>query len=95
MVVTGRAVALAALGAIAVVLRPDGSTVVAWLLAVVALCVLDVLLAVPTPRLTVRRAVPDAVRLDEHATCTVTLTNESRRAARGRLRRSPSWTRHQ
>ncbi|NKX93757.1 DUF58 domain-containing protein [Sanguibacter hominis ATCC BAA-789] len=86
MVVTGRAVALAALGAIAVVLRPDGSTVVAWLLAVVALCVLDALLAVPTPRLTVRRAVPDAVRLDEHATCTVTLTNESRRAARGRLR---------
>ncbi len=86
MVVTGRAVALAALGAIAVVLRPDGSTVVAWLLAVVALCVLDTLLAVPTQRLTVRRAVPDAVRLDEHATCTVTLTNESRRAARGRLR---------
>ena len=86
MVVTGRAVALTALGALAVLVRPDGSTVLTWLLAVVALCILDALLAAPTSRLSVRRSVPDAVRLDEHAECTVTLTNGSRRAARGRLR---------
>lgn len=89
MVVTGRAVALTALGALAVVARPAGSTVVAWLLTVVVVCAVDALLAAPTAQLAMARAVPEAVRLGEQATCTVTLTNTSSRTARGRLR--DSW----
>lgn len=86
MVVTGRAVALLALGAVPVVLRPDVATVLAWVALVALVWALDVALAASPRRLTVERAVPASVRLEEPTTSNVVLTNVSGRHARGQLR---------
>ncbi|QIK82879.1 DUF58 domain-containing protein [Sanguibacter sp. HDW7] len=86
MVVTGRAVALLALGALPVLARPEVATVVAWVLLVALVWALDVGLAASPRRLTVTRSVPGSVRLDEPTTSTVVLTNGAGRRARGVLR---------
>lgn len=86
MVVTGRAVALTAVGALAVLARPEPSTVGAWLVVVAVLCLLDVLLAASPRGVVPTRDVPAAIRLDETATSVVTLRNTTSRAARGHVR---------
>jgi uncharacterized protein (DUF58 family) len=87
MALTGRAVLLALLGLLPVLVWPSGDTVRWWLLAVVGLLALDVALA-PAPRsLVLARSGPDGpVRLGGSTTTTLTVTNPGRRAVRGLLR---------
>ncbi|MGP7959890.1 DUF58 domain-containing protein [Sanguibacter sp. A247] len=89
MIVTGRAVALMALGALPVALRPELATVLAWTALVALVWVTDVLLAASPRQLSLARTVPASVRLDEATVSTVVLTNASTRRARGVLR--DSW----
>ncbi|GIG29883.1 DUF58 domain-containing protein [Cellulomonas marina] len=86
MVVTGRAVALAGVGALAVLVLPATVTVLAWALVVVLACGLDVALAASPRRVAVRRDVPGSVRLTQAATCTLTVTNVGPRRLRGLVR---------
>lgn len=86
MIVTGRAVALLALGALPVAIAPRLATVLAWTALVVAVWVVDVVLAASPRRVSVARTVPASVRLDEATASTVVLTNTSGRHARGVLR---------
>ncbi len=86
MYLTERAVWLMLAGLVPALLWPRPLTVVLWTTALVALVVLDALLA-PSPRaLSAARAVDHAVRLGESATCTLTLVNNGARPARGQVR---------
>ncbi len=86
MVISGRAVALAAAGLLPVLLAPQALTVAAWAGVVVLLCVLDAALA-PSPRaLAVERSVPSSVRLTESVTSTILVTNPTGRVLRGVVR---------
>lgn len=86
MAVSGRAVALAAVGLVPVLLAPATATVAAWAGVVVLLCVLDAALA-PSPRaLGVARTVPASVRLTDSVTSQVVVTNPTRRPLRGVVR---------
>jgi uncharacterized protein (DUF58 family) len=77
--ITGRVPLLLLLGLVAVLLRPGGSTVLLWLLVVLAVVAADLLLA-PSPRsLTVERVPPGRVRVGEDATSVVVLGNPGRR----------------
>lgn len=86
MVITGRAVALLALGIVPVWLLPRASTVAVWALLWVAVLVLDIALAAPPGHLTVTRGALRAVRLTESTTSTLTVVNDSPRRARGLVR---------
>src|SRR5450759_1309553 len=86
MLITWRAVALTALGVVAVVLVPAGLTVVLWLALVVLLCVVDTLLAASPRAVELSRRVPMSVRLTEHVTSSLAVTNLGRRTLRGTLR---------
>ena len=83
---TGRAVALMALGVLPVLLQPRAATIIAWTVLVIAVWVLDTALAASPRRLTVSRSVPASVRLDEPTTSSVTLLNAAGRRTRGVLR---------
>jgi uncharacterized protein (DUF58 family) len=79
--ITRRVPLLLLVGLVAVLLRPEGSTVLLWLLVVVALVGLDVLLA-PSPRsFTVERVSPGRVRVGHEADSVVLLGNPGRRRA--------------
>ncbi|WP_127573960.1 DUF58 domain-containing protein [Georgenia faecalis] len=86
MAVTGRAVALVAVGLVPVLLLPRPATVGWWVVLVVLLCGVDLLLAAPPRRLVPARAVPGAVRLGERTACTLTLTNTGERTVRALVR---------
>lgn len=86
MALTWRAVVLAALGAVAVLLVPVPGTVLAWALVVVALCALDVALAASPRRVAVRRDVPASVRLTQPTRSVLTLENRDARRLRGVVR---------
>lgn len=86
MAITGRAVALAALGVVAVLLLPVSGTVLLWTSGVVLLCLLDVALAASPRSLAVRREVPASVRLTETTRSTLTVTNRGRRRMRAVVR---------
>ncbi|WP_149202594.1 DUF58 domain-containing protein [Actinotalea subterranea] len=86
MAITWRAVALTALGVVAVLLVPVTAMVVGWTVLVVLLCGVDVALAASPREVAVSRAVPGAVRLTEQARSTLTLTNRSRRRLRAVVR---------
>jgi uncharacterized protein (DUF58 family) len=83
--VTGRLLALVLCGAVPVLLRPEGSTVWAWLALCVLLTVADVLAAGRPDALELRRTPTPQVRLGEGATTTVLVHNAGRRY-RGRMR---------
>ncbi len=86
MAVSGRAVVLAAVGLVPVLLAPAAATVAAWAGVVVLFCVLDAVLA-PSPRaLGVARTVPASVRLTDSVTSQVVVTNPTKRALRGVVR---------
>ncbi len=76
---TWRAAALAALGAVAVLLVPVPGTVLAWAGVVVVLCALDVALAASPRRVAVSRDVPASVRLTQPARSVLTLENRDPR----------------
>ncbi len=86
MVVTGRAVALTALGVVAVLLVPVSATVLGWALVVVVLCALDAGLAASPRRVGVQRTVPVSVRLSQQAHSVLTLTALGGRRVRGLVR---------
>ena len=86
MAISWRAVALTALGLLAVLLVPSTGTVLLWTTFVVVLCLLDVSLAASPRQVAVRRTVPASVRLTEPARSTLVVTNRSRRRLRGVVR---------
>jgi len=83
--VTGRLLALVLCGAVPVLLRPEGSTVWAWLGLCVLLTIVDVLVAGRPDALELSRVPTPQVRLGEGATTTLLVHNPGRRY-RGRMR---------
>jgi uncharacterized protein (DUF58 family) len=84
--ITWRAVALAALGVVAVLVVPVPGTVLLWAVVVVLACVVDAVLAASPREVAVRRAVPGSVRLTQQATSVLTLQNVGRRRLRALVR---------
>jgi len=83
---TSRAVLVALAGLVPVALLPAPLTVLVWTLVVVALCVVDVVLAASPRDLAVSRTLPVSVRLSGTVDATLTLRNVGRRRARGLVR---------
>ena len=81
MAITGRVPPLLLLGLVAVLLRPDASTVWLWLLAVLALVGLDVLLAPSVGTVSVERLPVGRVRAGHETASTVSVENTGRRRA--------------
>ncbi|QDW64131.1 DUF58 domain-containing protein [Oerskovia sp. KBS0722] len=86
MALTWRAVALTALGVVAVLVVPSYGTVLLWALVVVALCALDVTLAASPRQVAVERRVPGSVRLTGRATSQLVVTNMTGRRLRAVVR---------
>ncbi|CAM3834716.1 DUF58 domain-containing protein [Isoptericola cucumis] len=86
MALTWRAVALAALGVVPVVLFPVPGTVLVWALVVAAACVVDVVWAASPRDVALQRRVPRAVRLGVLTRSELVLTNTSRRRLRAVVR---------
>jgi len=86
MAITWRAVALAALGLVPVLLLPQMATVGTWLLIWLALVILDAALAASPAKVAITRGRLPAVRLTEPATSTLTLVNAGERRLRGVVR---------
>ena len=86
MALTRRAVLVAAVGLLPVLILPRAATVVGWTLLLVLGCVVDLVLAASPKQLTPERRVPHSARLGEPVLSTVTVTNAGRRTARLLLR---------
>jgi uncharacterized protein (DUF58 family) len=86
MTLTGRLPLLLALGVPAVVLRPEASTLVAWVAGVAALVVVDLALAVSPRALEVHRLPVRQVRLGGTSASTLVVVSRGRRRLRGLLR---------
>jgi uncharacterized protein (DUF58 family) len=83
---TWRAVVLAAVGIVPVLLFPVPGTVVVWALVVAAACAVDALLAASPRRVALTRRVPTSVRLGEPARSELTVVNLAGRRLRGVVR---------
>jgi uncharacterized protein (DUF58 family) len=81
MAITGRVVLLLLLGLVAVLARPDDSTVWLWVLVVVLLIGLDLLLAPPLRSFTVERMPAGRVRAGHDATSVLAVANTGSRRA--------------
>ena len=79
MFLTGRAVVLTALGALAILLAPSTTTALLWLALVAGACAVDVALAASPRAAEVSRDVTASVRLGETARSTLTVRNPGRR----------------
>jgi len=86
MAITWRAVALAALGTVAVLIVPVPGTVLVWALLVAAACTVDTLLAASPRQVAVSRSTPASVRLTQSARSTITLSNVGPRRLRAIVR---------
>ncbi len=86
MVVTWRALALAGLGIVPVLLWPVPGTVVVWAAVVLVACFVDALLAASPRQVALTRRVPSSVRLGEPARSELTLVNQGRRRLRALVR---------
>ncbi|MHA7134568.1 DUF58 domain-containing protein [Oerskovia turbata] len=86
MALTWRAVALAALGVVAVLVVPSYGTVLLWALVVIAACALDVTLAASPRRVAVERRVPGSVRLTTATSSQLVVTNLTGRRLRAVVR---------
>jgi uncharacterized protein (DUF58 family) len=86
MVLTWRAVVLAAAGVVPVLIVPVAGTVVLWALLVVGLCLLDAGRAASPRQVAVSRALPPSVRLTEQTRSVLTLGNRSPRRLRALVR---------
>lgn len=84
--ISGRVPLLLLLGVGAVVLRPSGSTVALWILAMALLVGLDLLLAPRTRVLACRRDAIGPVRLGDPTTSVLHVENTGRRRVRAELR---------
>ncbi|MEU9924611.1 DUF58 domain-containing protein [Streptomyces griseoluteus] len=87
MPLTGRAALVAALGSLPVgLLEPSWTGILAVNGSLALACACDFALAAPVRRLVLTRSGDTSTRLGETADITLTVTNPSRRALRGRLR---------
>lgn len=86
MAISGRAVALAALGLLPVLVAPRMVTVAAWAGVLAVLGAVDLALAPSPRRMEVERRGPAAVRLTEGATARLTVVNAAPRTLRGVVR---------
>ena len=86
MALTGRAVLLALLGLLPVILFPSGWTVVVVLLLLAAVCVTDALLAQPISTLRLSRDGASACRLGEQVEVRLSIVNPGPKPLRGVLR---------
>ncbi len=86
MVITGRFVALLALGIVPVVLRPLPGTVWLWLLVVLLMAGIDWLLAPRPTSIAVARRPIGTVRLQHDTSSEVVLSNQSNRTVRALVR---------
>ena len=86
MTLTGRAVVLALLGVVPVLLRPEPLTATLWLVLVVVVAGVDALLAVSPRRLSITRDRVGTIRAETTTTTRLQVHNASRRTARGVLR---------
>jgi uncharacterized protein (DUF58 family) len=84
--ITWRAVALTAVGAVAVLLLPVPGTVLVWAVLSVLLCVVDALLAASPRAVAIRRDAPGSVRLHEPARSRLTVTHTGARRLRAVVR---------
>ncbi len=86
MAITWRAVALAALGLVPVLLLPSYRTLLAWLAIWVLVVGADAALAASPRSLSITRGRLGAVRLTEPSSSVLTLVNDGRRRLRGLVR---------
>lgn len=86
MAITWRAVALTALGVVAVLVVPVRGTVLLWTLVVVLACVLDAALAASPRLVAVQRSVPASVRLTDQVRSVLTVRNVGTRRLRATVR---------
>src|SRR5690606_28157689 len=86
MAISGRFVALVALGIVPVVVLNDASVFLWWMLLAAALTVLDLAIAGSPRRVKLERTTRGPVRLGETTSTTLYLTNEGRRTVRGIVR---------
>ncbi len=86
MAITGRLVILAAIGSLAVVLYPEATTVLWWLLLTLAAMGLDLLVAAPLRHVQVERSLPSSVRLGAACESTLTIANRGSRKLRATVR---------
>jgi uncharacterized protein (DUF58 family) len=86
MAFSGRFVIALALGIVPIVYLNDGSAGVWWVLFVLALCVVDLLIAGSPRRIELQRQLPTAIRLGESTSARLFLTNTGRRRVRGIVR---------
>ena len=86
MAISGRLVALVALGIVPVVVFDDPVALYAWLGFVALVAVADLLLAASPRRVALERVLPGPVRLGERVESTLYLTNSGRRRMRAIVR---------
>ena len=86
MTLTGRAVVLALLGVVPVLLRSEPLTATLWLVLVVVVAGVDALLAASPRRLSITRDRVGTIRAETTTTTRLHVHNASRRTARGVLR---------
>jgi uncharacterized protein (DUF58 family) len=86
MAISGRVPFLLAVGVLPVIAWPQPIVVVGWVALVVAVCGLDLLLAVGPDSLRISRDLPASVRLTESAVSRLTLVNPGARTARVQVR---------
>lgn len=86
MVITGRLVVLGLLGVVPALLRPEGSTVLWWFVALLALASIDALLAASPRRVRIARDVTTSVRLHQPAESVLLIRSTGRRTLRGVVR---------
>jgi len=86
MAISGRLVALVALGIVPVVVFDDPAALYAWLGFVALVAVADLLLAASPRRVALERVLPGPVRLGERVESTLYLTNSGRRRMRAIVR---------
>jgi uncharacterized protein (DUF58 family) len=86
MALTWRAAALMTFGVVPVLLWPQGSTALWWLLLVLVIALVDILVAVSPRALLIGRSADGQVRLGEEGETTLVVRNPSRRRIRGIVR---------
>ncbi|HVK27398.1 MAG TPA: DUF58 domain-containing protein, partial [Nocardioides sp.] len=84
MAISGRVPLLLLLGLVAVVLRPEASTVLLWLLGVLVLAGIDLAVAAAPGTISLTRREPGTVRLGDPATAGLRVT--ASRSGRVQLR---------
>ena len=86
MTISWRFVVVLALGIVPIIYFDSIVALGWWLLALLVLCIIDLLLAGSPRALRLERVLPQAIRLGESTTAELFVTNAGRRTVRGRLR---------